>query len=178
MNKLSTILLSGITALVVVLFGISFAPENTRTIVEKPLGAVSSPDIPSPYISYGGLIHWANAVQLNTATNTLCSIQSPAATSTLVYASVFFTSTTSPSLVQISKGTTISGTSTSALSSATPFAANQGGYVVASTSVDSLAGTLVFAPNQFLVVQQFGVAVPGTMSPTGQCSAEFLQGSI
>src|SRR3990167_7876852 len=70
------------------------------------LGALSSPDIPYPYFSFGGVREWANKGTLNQASTTLCSILSPVSTSTLVSANIKITTgTTSAIALEIGKGT-------------------------------------------------------------------------
>src|SRR3990167_10257311 len=70
------------------------------------LGALSSPDIPYPYFSFGGLREWANKGTLNQASTTLCSILSPVSTNTLVSANIKITTgTTSAIALEIGKGT-------------------------------------------------------------------------
>jgi len=50
----------------------------------ETFGAVSSPNIPSPYLEFGGITNWnARANSFNSASSTLKALESPKATSTL-----------------------------------------------------------------------------------------------
>lgn len=138
------------------------------------LGAVASPDIPSPYISWGGLRYWnRHTTSLTQATTTVCALQSPAATSTLSHASIRFTvGTTTNAGVVMAKAATAYATTT-ALGGTMTLLANEQGTVIASTTVQS-----VFAPSTYLVVgmtDQTAEATAGTFSPSGVCQATFIE---
>jgi hypothetical protein len=108
---------------------------------------------------------------LTTATTTVCAIQSPAATSTLIYGAVnFTTSSTTASTVTLAKSATAFATTTSLGASA--IAANAQGIIVAS-STPTAGQTTVFGPSEWFVVgMQGGV---GTFSPVGSCVATWQQ---
>lgn len=131
------------------------------------LGAVSSPDIMSPYFSVGGVVEWkAHTITLTQASTTVCAIQSPAATSTLSSANILFSvSSTTASTVTLAQSTTPYATTTS-LGSIT-LAANARGQALASTT------GVVFSPNTYFVVSMTGGI--GTFSPTGVCQASWQQ---
>lgn len=144
------------------------------------VSGVSSPDIQSPYFSYGGVRFWAARAGLAQATTTVCAIQAPVATSTLIGGSVSFSvSSTSASTVTVAKATTAFATTT-LLRTSSVSANAQAQFSLASTtsSASTAALTLdqsnrVFAPNEWLVVGMAGGV--GTFSPTGSCSAEWEQ---
>jgi len=156
---------AGIAGLIV---GVVLGAGYVVSQPEQQLGAISSPDILSPYFSYGGVRHWAGSTDsLAQATTTVCAIQSPAATSTLEFASVKLSvSSSTASIVHIAKASTAYATTT--LLGLAAVSANAQDTVIASTSPAAGEAT-IFAPNTYLVVgMQGGV---GTFSPTGRCSA-------
>lgn len=139
------------------------------------LGAVASPDIPSPYFSFGDVRQWAaRDSDLTQATTTVCAIQSPAATSTLVAGGIQFTrSSTTASTITIAKASTAFATTT--LINAGDVSANAHATILAaSTTLSALEQTnRIFAPNQYLV---FGVQGGiGTFSPAGSCHAVWVE---
>lgn len=139
--------------------------------VSNQVGAVSSPDIMSPYFSFGGVRNWgAHTDSMHTATSTVCVIQSPVATSTLLSASMRLdTGSTSASTLRISKATTAFATTTTLASSA--LAANLGGIITATTSIAS--DNAVVNPSNYIVFSMEGGT--GVFSPTGSCQATFEQ---
>jgi len=138
-----------------------------QVVIEPKAGAVSSPDIMSPYFSFGGVRHWAGRTDsLTQATTTVCALQSPSATSTLETAFINFTvSSTTASTVTLAKATTAYATTTSL--GAITLSANAQGIAVASTT-----GSHIFSPNTWFVVGMAGGI--GTFSPTGTCQAVWV----
>lgn len=143
------------------------------------LGAVASPDIMSPYFSYGDVRHWAKkTTALNQATTTVCAIQSPAATSTLNFGAVRFSvSSTTASTVTLAKASTPYATTTRLAFGS--IAANAQGTIFAQatstgTGITSATDDITtFAPNTYFVVGMAGGI--GTFSPTGVCQASFTE---
>lgn len=143
-------------------------------------GAVSSPEIPSPYFGFGDVRWWAGKMETAQATTTVCAIQSPVATSTLVGGGVSLSvSSTTASTVTVAKATTAFATTT-LLRTVSVSANAQAQFPLASTtSVASAAAweleqvNLTFAPNTWLVVGMAGGV--GTFSPTGTCTAVWQQ---
>lgn len=150
-----------------------FVPSKVTNLVPA-LGAVSSPDMNSPYFSFGGVRQWAGSTDnLNQATTTVCAIQSPAATSTLIMGSVRLTvSSSTASTVTLAKAATAYATTT-ALGSASVSAGAQATVVSLRTAAggDALAET--FSPNTWFVVGMAGGV--GTFSPTGVCKAQWRE---
>lgn len=146
-------------------------PEQSGEFV----GALPGPDISSPYLRFGrgySVRRWATAIPFTAATTTVCAIQSPAATSTLVAGGVRFTvSSTTASTVTIAKAATAFATTT--LINVASVGANAFATVLAaSTTESSLAQTnRIFGPNEWLVVGMAGGV--GTFTPTGICQATF-----
>ena len=154
----------GVIATLVLVIGI-VAVFNSK----KPLaGGVSSPDIGSPYISFGDVRLWASHTSsLTQATTTVCALQSPSATSTLKQGSVQFTvSSSTATTVTLAKASTPYATTTSLGSVTIP--ANAQGYGIASTT-----GSQIFSPNTYFVVGMAGGI--GSFSPTGTCNAEWME---
>lgn len=140
---------------------------------ETRLGSVSSPDIQSPYFSFGGVREWgARTDNLTQATTTVCALQAPAATSTLNFASIQFkVSSTTASLVTMARAATAFATTTS-LGTVSLTANGQGMLVASSTQLYQ------FPPNSYLVVGMQDTtadATAGTFSPTGTCQATWYE---
>jgi hypothetical protein len=136
-------------------------PSVTETVVERTVGAVVGPDTYFPYVANN---------DVHTATTTVCSIKSPAATSTLrVGAVTLTTSSTTASIVTLAKATTAYATTTAL--SRLALAANAQATHFASTSAGST--DIIFSPNTYFVVGMEGGA--GTFSPVGACTAVFTR---
>lgn len=184
MNKNILTVFGVVAALVLGVFNITNTPE-TVTVVEKvpvEVGAVSGPDILSPYFSVGGARFWAANQTMQTGTTTVCSIQSPVATSTLVSGTVSLSvSSTTASTVTVARQTQGFSTTTrdfnNSLIRTVSIGANaQGQFQMATTSLTALAdaqASQVYAPNSYIVVTMAGGV--GTFSPAGTCTALFQQ---
>jgi hypothetical protein len=133
--------------------------------------AVSSPDVNSPYFSFGGVRRWAGHTEnLTAATTTVCAIQSPAATSTLLSANIRLdVSSTTASIVTMAKANSAFATTTNIGS--TGVVAGAQATIIASTT--PTANLTVFSPNQWFVVGMAGGT--GTFSPSGVCQAVWEQ---
>lgn len=174
MDNSKTVLTSAITTLVVfvlawVLLGSGPvgpqgpAGENGRN--GQNVGAAASPDFISNYISVGGRQHYSqNTTALNAASTTACSVQSPAATSTLRLGSGarFDTSSTTAVAWRVFKAAT-PDTNTTFL-----FGANIGASVTGTVAATTSADTFVFGPSQWINV--IGSGGTGTYTPVGSCS--------
>lgn len=173
MNTLKIVGISIAVSLVVgVILLMTLGGSTGESIVRevRNVGAVASPDIQSPYFSFGGVRFWGGKTEsLTAATTTVCAIQSPAATSTLVNASIYFNvSSTTASVVTLAKSATAFATTTSL--GTLGLAANaQGGAVATTTSAQ------VWGPNQWFVVGMQGGPSGQTFSPTGTCQATWMQ---
>jgi len=171
-------------AIITSVIAIAQPAQVRETIKEVSAGAVSSPDILSPYFSFGGARFWATEADFATATTTVCAVQSPAATSTLVRdASTvsFTTSSTTASTVTVAKATTAFATTTLIRTESVGANAQATFTMASTTSVASTAAwtleqqNLTFAPNTWLVVSMAGGT--GTFSPVGACSPVWKQAS-
>lgn len=177
MNKIIT---TSLIAVALVLSILAITKEQVQIVVPEGqsgiVGAVSGPDISSPYFSYGGVRHWgAKTESLTEATTTVCALQSPAATSTLSFGSIRLSvSSTTASTVTMAKATTPYATTSLLASSAV--GANAFLTLVATSSLP--VGFTTFAPNTYLVIGMADAtpqAGAGTFSPTGVCQATWVE---
>lgn len=144
---------------------------NKDQVVTQPVGAISSPDLNSQYFSFGGVRQWAGRTDsLTAATTTVCAIQSPAGTSTLVSFSLRLdVSSTTASTVTVARAATAYAT-TSAIETVS-VGANAQALVIASTTVQKDLRT--FGPSTWLVGSMAGGT--GSFSPSGSCRAVFQE---
>ena len=175
-ENLKNILTSGLVALVVVALALAIYSPGTSTITERikaQFVALTGPDIPYSYFSFGGVRHWAATLpSFNTATATPCALQSPFGTSTLISASARIDVASSSATTW---GWYISADNFSTTTIVVPeisLAANAQGSLVASSSELQL-----FASEQFLVLGVKGGNSEGDaigFLPQGRCTAEWL----
>ena len=150
---------------------------TTEKIIERTqtLG-VSGPEINSDYVIIGGVPTWYRySASPIAATSTICSLQSPAATSTLKSAT-FDTSFASSSalLVEIGVGANSNATTTRLAMWTLPAS----GKVTLNATTTALETTLVdgiVAPNRYVNFNIAGVGGTSGSAPTGSCSAVFQQ---
>jgi hypothetical protein len=152
------------------------APKVTVNVPEQKqiFGAVASSDLMTNWFSFGGVQQWAGKIEtLPTASSTVCAIQSPNATSTLVGGTIRFTlASTSAVTVDLAKGTTQYATTTK-IGSTYGIAASAQATIVAS-STGSVAGDgTIFAPNNWFVVRinEYSNSSGAGNAPTGKCQA-------
>ena len=145
----------------------SFFVKNT--VVEKAVQTFggTSPEFSSPYLQINGVREWyVNVPTADLTSSTLCSIQSPAATSTLVHSSFRIAGgNTGSSITKVFKGATASATTTYLYGGATTGAGAQN-TVYATSSTDSF----VIAPSQYIVFD-----TSANYAQTGFCVAEFSE---
>lgn len=149
---------------------------NKTTPAVQVIGAVSGPDLSSPYLAVNGLQENFYSSALNQASTTICSFKSPTSTSTLEAASVQLTTGTSTAiLLEIGKSNTNLTATTTRLGIA-QLAANAQVTVIASTS-PAAADPTIFAPNSYLVFKYGGTsAAEGSVNQlVGSCKARFLK---
>jgi len=138
------------------------------------LGAVSSPDILSPYFSYGDTRFWGFRPNLLTASTTVCNIQAPAATTTLEGFSLDVkTGTTSEVHLQFATSPTPDAT-TSVLANFT-LAANSKNQVSGTSTLahQVIPGSTWFVIKASPTLAAGAAGAQGTVSMTGTCSANF-----
>jgi hypothetical protein len=155
---------------------VNVSPTPVNVSVPKQenakLGAVSGPDIYSPYFNVNDVYRWPVRQSFNQATTTICSILSPYATSTLESFTVQFSvaSATVATIVDIAKSSNTGATTTKIGST---YAINAGAQATIEASTTPGAGDLtIIAPNQYIVVNMKG-GLTNIFSPLGNCSATF-----
>ncbi len=135
-------------------------------------GALASPAL-GPWFSVGDVVTTGQRSALRSANATLCSIQGPAATSTIESASIWIDSQAFANDVEIGIGTTNTATTTG-LGRKTLGVVNS--YLVASTTDATLdGGKKLIGPWQFLNFNIATGTVSATFAPSGHCSAVFRE---
>jgi len=149
-------------------------PADKVDPVQPPIvGGVSSPDISSPYLSFGNVRRWAARPPFTAATTTICAIQSPVATSTLVSASwQINTGTSTAATIDMGTSTTRYATTTN-LVAAKSVASGARGYATWSSAGGSVDDS-VMAPSTWVVVKTAGAGLGG-YTYDGTCQATFEQ---
>lgn len=108
--------------------------------MSEELGALSSPDIQSRWLSVGGVTTHYRHMSMQTD-NTPCSFTSPAATSTLVYATAHFDTTTSSAVIlDIGKSESANATTTKLMATQTISANESNTTYYASTTPTAAQG--------------------------------------
>lgn len=152
---------------------------------EEPLiGALTSPDIQSLYLSVNGIRDNFFRVPLIQGSSTICSAVSPVGTSTLIYGVISIkTSTTTIAYYDIARATNNNTATTTTLGSTQNVVANGYTVIVASTS-PATANLLI--PGSVIGGSQYYVNVKGSfgdssgttapnMAPVGYCQFVFRE---
>jgi hypothetical protein len=145
---------------------------NTRTVIQEKLGGLAGPDLMTDYFTFGGVMHYSQggALKASTTLPVVCSLKSPAATSTLRTVQVNSSAGSSTAqTLYIGKGANEGATTTNlaAVTVGTSLRAN----VIGSSTLMTSANTLM-SPNTWVVV---GLEVYGANdSINGNCSAEWV----
>lgn len=165
---------ASIVALVVVLLALVAGGSfyaGTQTVATPASGAISGPDISSTYISVNGVQTYSYKLTFGKATTTPCSIQSPAATSTIVDANFQInTGTSTAATIDLGTGTTRYATTTNliaAKSIASGASGNSNWVSAGGTAEDN-----IMAPNTWVIVKTAGAGLSG-YTYGGTCSAQF-----
>lgn len=144
------------------------------------LGSVASPDLPTPWFSFGGVSQWAGRMEsLIQGSSTVCAIQAPASTSTLDHASIKFAlATTSAVIVDIAKNSTKYSTTTK-IGTTYNIPASAQATIVASTTGSVAGDATIFEPNYWLVIRMVGATVTSggdvNNAPVGVCNARWTR---
>lgn len=154
-------------------------PQTVREVVNQ-LGSVSSPDIMSPYFSFGGVRHWGYHTNFNSsASTTLCSFRTPASTSTVTRAIASAKTSTATALyLEWGVAAAMDATTTS-LGKANVVSGAQFTQVASTTLGDFTSPTgpidpnFVVGPNKYLNFKMAGSAIGPSL--TGSCDAVFVQ---
>ncbi len=172
----------GVIAIILSLVAISRpTPEKVieRTEVQKEnnLGALTSPDIPYDYFSFGNVRKRAahsSFLAYTSATSTACTFLSPVSTSTLLSAIGIVTDATSTAIqFEWGKGASPNATTTSLGT----FNLSSGlqGVFVASTTPNSTVGidpAFVIGPSQYVSLK-FGGTILAANALNGYCNVTF-----
>lgn len=143
---------------------------------DSSYGAASSPDLPFRYLTIGGVKTFYNYTGslLQATSSVICSIQSPAGTSTLQSAGIQLTTGTSTATsLSATRSTAPYVLGASVISSTTVSSGAQATMDVASSTWNQTAiNDRIFSPNTYLVFSQLG---GGILNQSGSCFAQFRQ---
>ena len=149
---------------------------NVDAPITSTTGTFSSTLAVTGETTLQGVLTRSQTQAFDTATTTVCSLQSPSATSTLVRAGATFdVSSTTASLITMAKATTAFATTT--LLGVVNSGADAQGTVIASSTPTAtlLDAEQVFGPNEWFVIGMAGGI--GNFSPTGDCWATWTSGN-
>lgn len=126
--------------------------------------------------TFSGVKHFSQSQAFDTATTTVCSLQSPNATSSLLLnggtGATWSVGSTSAWTATFARATTAFATTTQIGETVAVAAGAQATIVASSTALQAAANAPVFAPNTWLNISMSGGT--GTFSPTGNCWATFV----
>lgn len=150
-------------------------PNTVKTVVQEvtKTGSVVSSELPDNNFSFGQVRRWAYGPKMNVATTSLCSIKSPAATSTLISAAFqIYTGTSTAATIDIGTSTTAFATTTNLVSAFSVGSGAQGatGWTSAGGSVQDN----VMAPNTYVNVKTAGAGLGG-YTYGGKCTVVFQE---
>lgn len=144
----------------------------------QQVGSATGPDLYSPYFNVNGVRRWFTRTALTKATTTPCAIKSPAATSTLFFADLQVTTSTSTAT------TWTLAKAANAFATTTRFNV----YSLSSGVVGTMIGTStptgvtaivddvnVIAPSQWIVWGVAGTAIADGTKLNGSCQAIFQE---
>lgn len=140
------------------------------------LGSITGPISPYNYFVFGGVEHYYGNMEMKTGTTTVCRIQAPAATSTLIFASASFqTATAAAVAINLAKtATSTSYATTTSLGDDYVLAANTSVTIVASSTDSKYATATTFGPKEWFVVKMDNGGWAGANAPKGECNAEWI----
>lgn len=179
-NKNSVLAFLTVSVLVAVVsslvFSAVFAPKSE--VKNPPYGAVSSPDIMSPYVSVGGQKLWAANYAPISATTSPCGTQSPNASSTLLTVGANFDQLiATSSTISANRYILTIATSTNQGASTTPlwqqFINSGKQFQIGFHSTTTLTNNNVLPPNTWVNITISGNDNAPTVG--GSCSALFQQ---
>lgn len=163
---IKNIITSAAVALVVVVgLFLSVKPSSAPSF-----GALSGPDISSPYLAVNGLATYSATVLMSQNSSTTCQYQTPPATTTVtVFSYRFGLASTSAAQVEMGKATGPNATTT-LFGTTFNIAAGAQATVEASSTAGSVADAMILAPSTWLAVKLSG-GNTGSL-PTGSCDFE------
>jgi len=166
-------ILTTIGIILAIVLGFAGYTKQAETPVVNNVGALSSPDIISPYLRWGGVASYAASQPMQTATTTLCWFENPS-TGTSTIESVTFqvnTGTSTAANITIATSTTRYATSTND----TPLVANQAvlsGGTATHGFRSSTGRNFLLGPSEYVVVRTAGAGLNG-YTFGGLCQATF-----
>ena len=182
LENIKAILVS-LTALLALLAG-SYSGGLLTARDDVSLGAISGPELTSPFWTVNSVENRYFSSGLNQASTTICSFRTPAATTTLKMGSVQIrTGTTTAIALEMAKSTLLDATTTriayQTLASGAQVTLSS--FVASSTGATGPNGalytaeqdTLIFAPSTYLNVK-YGSTLGALNVLVGSCKAEFL----
>lgn len=198
MKKLLALTLA-VSLIALIVGGVAFFRKSPSASPIVSVGSIASPDVQSPYISWGGVRYWtvSQRAQQNTTTNygsTTCQVLSPAATTTLVLATSQFSALASTTVGEIGMDKTIatstngiggvqytgetgvrSMSTTTLLSAANAVLGTGGGLLVGSTSPSVNGASMIIPPYTYIntKIGAGGAHTPGVTN--GVCTATFRE---
>lgn len=138
---------------------------------ETRLGALTGPDIYSPYLNINGVTKFYSSGSFTAATTTPCSLQSPSSTSTLMFAGWQITvGTSTAASIDLGTSTTRYATTTNKVA-AKSVAAGAQGYAVWTPAGGGVDDNIM-SPSTWVVVKTAGSGLSG-YTYTGTCEAVF-----
>lgn len=172
MSNKTKLLISGLVALSLVFS--FFAWQNSKKPVEAekpmPIGAVAV-----PYLQVGAVTFWTAGLDtLSTGTSTVCALQAPAATSTLLTGGTRFKlASTSAVVVDVAKSSTRYATSTR-IGTAYSIAASAQATIVASSTGSVAGDATIFEPSYWFIVKYTDNNNGTGNASTGSCRAVWM----
>lgn len=163
-----------LVVIVIIALGGYVFPSVQNSVIERIVGGSAGPERTDSCESTNGVQKCWERKKLNVATTTPCAIKSPAATSTLLSASLQVqTSTTTATVWTLAKAATAFATTTQ-FSQYSLGSGALGSMVSTSSTAVAIDGVGVIAPNQFIVWGVQGTVVSDTAGKLGGvCQAEF-----
>lgn len=159
-----------IIAGVVVLLAIVIGVYSKLPSAGVSLGALSGPDISSPYLGVNGLNTWYAHPNLTGGTTTPCIIQSPNATTTFDTLSLQITVASSTQTVWRLATSTNPNATTSTIATFTLPSGSQGSFVVFGSSTSS-----IIPPNTYIAWGMEGAAPNDSTKLLGTCGSQLIQ---
>jgi len=154
--------------------------QTTTLTVDSTTTLTGVATLSASSVSMGGVVEYSYSSALSNASSTLCQFTSPAATTTLEFASVTVTTASSTAaIIQIAKSKYQSATTTLIASTYT-VAANAKATIVASSTgfITGVTNTWVIGPSQYIVVKAGGTSFKPTKSGintyAGYCKLKLL----
>lgn len=175
MNKPNNGLVAVLGVISVLALIIGITGHGTTTVVQQApkSGALTSPDISSPYISVNGLVEYSTEVPLTVNNTTACVIQSPSSTSTLAFTNVQISTASSTQTIWTAATSTVPTATTSPIVPNFTLASGALGSFGAATGTASGVKTLM-SPNTYVVWSYAGSATGDSTKLNGTCNAKFI----